>query len=228
MSPARPSLDPGRMREIHDALQSLYPEERSVLLEPRRGNPVDVLIATILSQATTDALSSRAFEALKAAYPDWDGLLSAPSDDVEKLLSVGGLQREKTKKLRAVLARLRDDFGRITLDPLSNWPEERAYGYLASLPGVGPKTAACVLGFGFGRPAFPVDTHVLRIAKRLGLVPEKWGAEKAQAALEEATPPELKMPLHVMMIRHGREVCAARNPRCQDCPLKADCHTRKR
>jgi endonuclease-3 len=211
------------MREIHDALQSLYPDAYSPLLEPRRGNPVDVLVATILSQATNDTLSSRAFDALKGAFQTWGSMLDADPAEVERLLAVGGLQREKTKKIRAALRKIRDDFGRITLDPLSRLPPDTAYGYLTSLPGVGPKTAACVIGFGLGTPAFPVDTHVLRMARRLGLVPDKAGASKTQKALEAVTPPEIKMPLHVMMIRHGRGVCLPRKPRCQGCPLRDGC-----
>lgn len=225
MTEPKSGPDPRRMRQIHDALESLYPGERSALLDSHRGSPVDVLVATILSQATTDKLSSRAFEALKRSFPVWEDLLSMPAEDLEKLIAVGGLQREKAKKLQAVLGRLLGDFGKISLDAIAEWPLERAYEYLLSLPGVGPKTAACVLGFGFGKPAFPVDTHVLRMAKRLGLVPEKWGAAKAQAALEEAAPPEIRMPLHIMMIRHGREVCSARRPRCRVCPLLPLCLT---
>ncbi len=102
-------------------------------------------------------------------------------------------------------------------------PAEKSYDYLLTLPGVGPKTAACVLGFGLGKPAFPVDTHVLRISRRLGLVPEKTNAEKTQKVLQSTTPPEIQMPLHVMMIRHGRNTCFSRKPRCEECPLKDSC-----
>lgn len=215
--------DSARIIEIHAALQSLYPDAQSTLLEPSRGRPMDALIATILSQATNDTLSSRAFDALKKAFPSWEDVLAAESVDVEKPLSAGGLQREKTKKIRKTLAKIRKDFGRITLDPLFDWPPEKSYDYLVSLPGVGPKTAACVIGFGLGKPAFPVDTHVLRISRRLGLVPLKASAEKAQKALSALVPSEIQMPLHVMMIRHGRDMCFSRNPRCAECPLKGSC-----
>lgn len=214
---------PTRMREIHAALQTLYPGVRSRLLEPSRGSPLNVLIATILSQSTNDTLSSKAFAGLRKAFSDWQGVLEADPALVEEVLAVGGLQREKTKKIRAALGKIRRDFGHITLDPLFDWPPEKTYDYLVSLPGVGPKTAACVIGFGLGKPAFPVDTHVLRISKRLGLLPPKASAEKAQKALEKVIPPDIKMPLHVMMIQHGQRVCSSRNPRCQDCPLKDTC-----
>lgn len=216
------NLSPRRIRQIHDALSALYPDVRSTLLEPSRGNPLDVLVATILSQSTNDTLSSRAFAGLRKAFPDWSQVIEADPSDVERVLAIGGLQREKTRKIRATLARIRDDFGRISLEELSGWTADRAYGYLLSLPGVGPKTAACVIGFGLGKPAFPVDTHVHRIVKRLGLVP-KTSAEKAQDSLEAVIPPEIKMPLHVMMIHLGRQICLPKNPRCQDCPLKEAC-----
>lgn len=215
--------DGARMRAVYLALESLYPGVRSALLEPSRGSPTDVLIATILSQATNDTLSGRAFRNLKSRFPTWESVLRADPQEVEEALAVGGLQREKTKKIRATLAKIIDDFGAVTLEPLLDWPLDEVYAYLVALPGVGPKTAACVIGFGLERPAFPVDTHVLRLSRRLGLVPEKCGAEKAQRVLEAATPPSIKMPLHMMMIQHGRNVCSARKPRCRECPLRDAC-----
>jgi len=215
--------DPRLITKIHSTLESMYPGTYSGLLEPNRGNPVDVLVATILSQATNDTLSGRAFDALKAAYPRWDEVLSADPAEVEKHLAVGGLQREKTKKIRDALTKIKEDFGEITLESLSSMTPLEAFSYLTSLPGVGPKTAACVIGFGLCKPAFPVDTHVLRISKRLGLVSPKATAEKAQAILSEAVPLHLQMPLHVLMIRHGRETCHSRKPRCESCPLRGDC-----
>lgn len=216
-------MDAARIREVYRALSLLYPDAHSGLLEPSRGNALDVLVKTILSQATNDTLSSRAFDALREAYPTWDKVLSADPGKVEKALATGGLQREKTKKLQATLQKIRDDFGRITLAPLEGWPLAEAYSYLSSLPGVGPKTAACVIGFGLCKPAFPVDTHVLRISRRLGLIPPKSTAPKAQELLSAVVPPEIQMPLHVMMIRHGRDMCHSRRPDCGSCPLRVGC-----
>lgn len=210
--------------QVYETLCSMYPNATSTLLESWKGKPTDVLVATILSQATNDTLSSRALDALKSSYPTWEDVLAADPAEVEKLLAVGGLQKEKTKKIRDSLARLKSDFGRITLDPLLEKTSEEAFEYLTSLPGVGPKTAACVIGFGLGKPAFPVDTHVNRISKKLGLVPEEASPEKTQRLMSEMVPPELQMPLHVMMIRHGRTLCTARNPRCGKCPLSSSCH----
>ncbi len=212
-----------RIHDIYKTLLTMYPGTTSTLLESSRGQTLDVLIATILSQATNDNLSSRAFDALRRAFSTWEEVLAAKSDDVEKALAVGGLQKEKTKKIQATLAKLKADFGKITLEPLDEWPAETCFSYLTSLPGVGPKTAACVIGFGLCRPAFPVDTHVLRISKRLGLVPRKAGAAKAQQILSETVAPEIQMPLHVMMIRHGRTMCHARNPKCEGCPMREVC-----
>lgn len=211
------------VKRVYELISRQYPDASSRLLEPSRGNPVDVLVATILSQATNDTLSERAFRELKRTFPTWEKVLEAHPLTVERALSYGGLQREKTKKIISALEKIRQDFGEITLAPLQDLTKEEAYEYLLSLPGVGPKTAACVLVFGLGKPAFPVDTHILRISRRLGLVPERSGAGKAQAVLEEVVPDEIKLPLHVMLIQHGRETCHSRKPRCRECSLREIC-----
>lgn len=182
-----------------------------------------MLVATILSQATNDTLTGRAFAALKSAFPSWDLVADAEPSVVEGALAAGGLQREKTKKVQGALRKLREDFGEVTLDGLAGKSVRECFDYLVSLPGVGPKTAACVIGFGLGKPAFPVDTHVHRLSKRLGLVPERFTAEKTQKYLEEITPQDIKMPLHVLMIKHGRETCSSRRPKCSICPLSDLC-----
>jgi endonuclease-3 len=216
----KPNLN---VEEVYKLLSSAYPDVKSKLLEDMKGVPMDCLIATILSQATNDTLSGKAFLGLKGAFSTWDEVLSAEPSRLEEVLRPGGLYKEKAQTIKAVLRRLKDDFGEITLDPLNDMTDEEAFKYLTSLKGVGPKTAACVLGFGFGRPAFPVDTHVLRLARRMGLVPPKVGAAKAQQILEEMTPAHLKMPLHITLIEHGRRTCHARNPKCEDCPLRGRC-----
>lgn len=208
---------------LFNKMNQLYSGAYSLLLEPSRGNPVDVLAATILSQATNDTLSSRAFAELKSRFPDWESVLSQDSKCIEDALECGGLHREKTKKIRGALRKIKADFGEITLDPLFDWTKERSFEYLTSLPGVGPKTAACVLAFGLGKPAFPVDTHILRVAKRLGLAGEKEPACSVQNTFEDLVPEELKMRLHLMLIEHGRRICSSRNPKCSLCPLSADC-----
>jgi len=215
--------EPLTVEEVYKLLSPLYPDARSRLLDDKKGSPVDCLVATILSQATNDTLSTKAFQGLKEAFPTWEEVLAAGLDQVEEVLKPGGLYKEKAATIRAVLRKLKDDFGEITLDPLREMTDRDAFKYLVSLKGVGPKTAACVLGFGLGRPAFPVDTHVLRLARRMGLVPQKTNAVKAQEILEELTPASLKMPLHITLIEHGRRICRAANPKCHECPLRNRC-----
>ncbi|MGI6643192.1 MAG: Mur ligase family protein [Bacillota bacterium] len=208
---------------IYEALAPHYPGVKSRLLETSKGNPVDTLVATILSQATNDNVSTKAFANLKQTFSDWDSLLEADAATVEKALKPGGLYREKTAALKAALNQIKKDFGEVTLEPLRQMTVHEAFRYLTSLRGVGPKTAACVLAFGLGKPAFPVDTHVLRIARRLGLVPQKAQASKAQEILETITPDDLKMPLHLTLIEHGRKVCSSSRPKCGICPLRGCC-----
>lgn len=216
-----------KIQEVFRELSRLYPDARSVLLEPSRGDPVDVLVATILSQSTSDILSARAFKNLRDRFSAWDRVLCCEDSEVEKCLAVCGLQREKTRKIKAALSKILEDFGAITLEPLRSMRVEAAFEYLVSLPGVGPKTAACVLAFGLNKPAFPVDTHVLRIARRLGLVGARDPAARAQEMLERMVPDSIKASLHLMLIQHGREICSARKPRCQDCPLAPLCSYRR-
>lgn len=215
-----PPLTPG---DVYELLAPLYPDVKSRLLENSKGIPMDCLIATILSQATNDTLSSIAFQGLKETFANWDEALCSDQSCVEQAIKSGGLYKEKAAAINGVLRKIKDDFGEITLDPLLEMSDEDAFKYLVSLKGVGPKTAACVLAFGLGRPAFPVDTHVLRLARRIGLVPPTATAVRAQQILEDITPSHLKMPLHVTLIEHGRKVCHARNPRCRDCPLWEQC-----
>jgi len=208
---------------IYEAVSKLYPDAQSQLLEPWRDNPVDVLVATILSQATNDTLSGRAFSELKSYFPDWESVIAGDPCKVEAALACGGLQKQKTKKIRSALSKLKQDFGQITLDPLFGRSKQECMEYLTSLPGVGPKTAACVAGFGLGKPAFPVDTHILRIARCLGLAGEKQSASSVQDMFERLVPDEIKMPFHLMLIQHGREICTARKPECQLCSLRDMC-----
>lgn len=208
---------------LYGKLEGLYPKAYSELLGPVGGNPVDVLVATILSQATNDVLSRRAFLGLKSRFPKWELVLVREPSEVESALACGGLHKQKTKKIRSALEKLKQDFGYITLDPLSDWTKGEIMEYLTSFSGIGPKTAACVIAFGLGKPAFPVDTHILRITRRLGLAGEKQKASSVQSMLESLVPDEIKMPLHLMLIHHGRQVCTARNPKCAGCPLHEKC-----
>lgn len=188
----------------------------------RWGKALDGLIGTVLSQHTSDVNSAAAYRSLRRAFRTWTAVMNAPTRDVERAIRSGGLARQKTRCIQAILRAIKADRGRLSLDFLADWPLNRASEYLLALPGVGPKTAACVLLFNLGKPALPVDTHVHRLARRLELIPSETTAEQAHGLLGAACPPKLVYPLHILLIRHGREICRARKPRCDECPL-ADC-----
>lgn len=210
----------GTYGEVHEWLAG-FP------LNVLAGNPLDELIATVLSQATSDRNSSRAFTNLRLAYPVWEDVLAAPPEEVAAAIACGGLGRQKARTIQAILARLRDEGGALSLDFLAARPADEARRHLLSLPGVGPKTAACVQLFSLGQAAFPVDTHVHRVAGRLGLVPPKTGAVKTQELLEEVARPEDCLPLHLLLIQHGRKVCRPAKPRCGECAVHGECPYRE-
>lgn len=188
-----------------------------------QGKPIDVLIETILSQHTSDKNSHRAYVQLRRAFPRWDEVLTAPARAVEKAIRSGGLARQKSTRIQRVLQIIKEREGRITLTRLTRLSDAEAYAYLTSLPGVGGKTACCVLLFALGRPVMPVDTHIVRITRRLGLISGKGTPDQARATWESALPPESLYYMHVLLIAHGRQTCTARNPACGRCPLRARC-----
>ncbi len=186
---------------------------------------IDEIIATVLSQHTSDRNSERAFAQLKAAFPAWEQVLDAPRGQVADAIRGGGIADQKARRIQQILAAIREREGRIDLGRLHDLDDAEVEEYLTSLPGVGPKTAACVLVFAMGRPAFPVDTHVHRIAARLGWIPPKATAEQAYRILTPLVPPGLRYDLHLALITHGRAVCTARQPRCGACVLRDRCAT---
>ncbi|RPH31310.1 MAG: endonuclease III, partial [Chloroflexi bacterium] len=190
----------------------------------RRLDPVAELVLTVLAQNTADTNSHRAFVALQAAYPTWDAVLAAPTDELADVIRHGGLAPTKSRRIQQVLAEVHDSTdGTWDLAFLGQWPLEDALAWLVALPGIGRKTASIVLLFAFGRPALPVDTHVYRVAARLGLLPPKTNLTRAHDLLEEVVPPESMYGAHVLLIRHGREVCRAPRPICGLCPLTDRC-----
>ncbi len=209
----------------------LAPDQIVDLLAPYYGlpewrphnDPITELVLTILSQNTSDTNSGRAFMRLITRYPTWDSLMNAPIDEIEREIAVGGLAKQKAPRIKAALLAVKDAHGDLDIEFLRDMPLEDAKSWLTNLHGVGPKTAACVLMFAFGRPAIPVDTHVHRVAQRLGLVSEKMTPEKAHNALEAMLPPDLVYPFHMLLIKHGRRLCHARAPKCEVCPLLAGC-----
>jgi endonuclease-3 len=186
-------------------------------------DPVDLLVSTILSQNTSDVNSHRAFAALKRKYPHYEDMLGASTDEIADCIRLGGLAEIKAQRIRDALFRIKHETGVIGLDFLRDLKVDVARDYLLSLPGVGPKTASVVLLFGFGMDTMPVDTHVNRVSRRLGLVPESASIADAQSILEKATPRDKFVSFHINLIRHGRQRCKARAPMCEECELKEIC-----
>jgi len=187
------------------------------------GRPLDVLVETILSQNTSDTNSGRAFSSLRSAFPDWESVAEAPVNHIADSIRVGGLAQIKSKRIKQVLAEIRQARGRIELDFLSELPLDEARDWLRQLPGVGDKTANCVLLFAMCKPALPVDTHIFRVSKRLGLIDSRASVEKAHKLLEALVPPDKVYQFHVLMIEHGRRICKAQRPRCMECVLGNIC-----
>lgn len=208
------------LKEIGGRLEREYGRPE---LAVRPEQAMDILILTILSQATNDRNRDRAFHRLKQRYSSWDQVLQASDSDIAETIQEAGLHHQKAWRIREVLRTIREREGSLRLEGLRRMPVTEGIRYLQSLPGVGPKTAACVLLFGFGLPVFPVDTHIHRIARRLGLVEGRLSAEKTQQLLNEAVSPKDMYPLHLNLINHGRQVCRARKPACTDCVLRDLC-----
>lgn len=184
------------------------------------------LILTLLSQNTADSNSGRAFARLLQRFPDWQAMLDAPVSEIEDAIRPGGLAPTKAPRLQAILAEVRARTGGFDLRFLEDLPVDQAREWLRTLPAVGPKTAACVLLFALERPVMPVDTHVHRVARRLGIIDEKVGADQAHPLLTELAGPddaEQVYAVHVGFVRHGRRICHARRPKCDACPLAPRC-----
>ena len=189
-------------------------------LEPRQPVPVlDQVVGTVLSQHTSDANSGRAFEQLKARFTAWEEVMHASAGEIEEAIRCGGLACQKARRIKEILNAVDEREGRIDLSRLHDLDDPAAESYLTTLPGVGVKTAACVLAFSMGRAAFPVDTHVHRVVARLGWISAGTTAEQAYRVLAPRVPAGIRCDLHLALIRHGRTVCLARRPRCEGCVL---------
>jgi endonuclease-3 len=164
-----------------------------------------------------------AFDSLKARFPTWELVRDAPVEDVVAAIRSAGLANQKAPRIQAALRYIEETQGKISLDFLSDLDIDKAKAWLTGISGIGPKTAAIILLFSFDRPAFPVDTHIHRVTGRLGLIGSKTNAERAHVELEAIIPPEDYYPAHLNIIRHGREICHARQPRCEECPLTVYC-----
>jgi len=190
--------------------------------------PVQNLVLTILSQNTTDGNRDRAYETLMKRFPSLAELASAKPAEVEEAIRVGGLAKAKARSILGALSRMKGERGEYSLDFLRSMSLPEARRYLTSFPGIGVKTANVLLLFSFGLPAFPVDTHILRVTKRLGLVPANATLAKAALSLEPHVPEDAHGPLHLNLIRVGRELCRPRAPLCPSCPLLPVCPEGKR
>lgn len=185
--------------------------------------PIDELVSTILSQSTTDLNRDRAFNRLKEQFGSWEAVRDGSVDEIETAIRVAGLSRQKAPRIKAALEYVTETQGELTLDFLKSMPVDEARAWLTRMKGVGIKTASIILLFSLDMPAFPVDTHVHRTTGRLGVIPPKTSAEKAHYVLEAALPPETYLDAHMNLIRLGREVCHARKPDCEACPLQEIC-----
>ena len=217
-----PAVDSGVAEKallIHRRLMDVYgaPEWRL----PLAG--IDELVSTILSQNTNDRNRDVAFFALKNAFPDWEAVRDAAPQAVIEVIRPAGLANQKGPRIQAVLQQISAERGSLDLTFLKEWPAAQAHAWLTAFKGVGPKTAAIVLQFALGIPAFPVDTHIYRVSGRLGLRPPKMTVEQAHVHLAKLFPPEEYGPAHLNLIRLGREICHARKPNCPVCPLQDVC-----
>jgi endonuclease III len=186
-------------------------------------DPLDELVFIILSQMTTFPSFERVYSRLRQAAPRWDDVLDMPLRTLKRIIKDAGLSNQKAPRLKAIFARLKEDFGSVTLDPLREMKTRDAENYLVTLPGVQRKTAKCVLMYSLQRAVLPVDTHVLRVSRRLGLTTASTICDTAHTSIESVVSPRYRYDFHVNAISHGRAVCLAKAPRCERCVLNRIC-----
>jgi endonuclease III len=184
---------------------------------------IDELVSTILSQNTNDVNRDRAFDSLRERFPTWEEVRDAPKDEVVEAVRIAGLANQKGPRIQSVLRQITEETGGLSLEFLKEYKPKDAMDWLLRFKGVGPKTASIVLVFSLGLPAFPVDTHIYRVSGRLGIRPEKMTADQAHDYLASLFKPENFGPDHMNIIRLGREICHARKPECDRCPLQDVC-----
>ncbi len=207
--------------EVHSLLQQY---QGQVTWTPRY-DPISELVFTILTQHTSDSNALKAFNNLLGQFPSWQDILDADDEEVAKTIFIGGLSKIKAPRIKSVLKVIKSDTGSFNIDFLSHMTLTEAKNWLKSLPGVGPKTAAVVLAFALNMPAMPVDTHIYRVSKRLGLIGKKIDVDKAHDILENSVNPNKVFSFHVYLIQHGRTVCKARKPLCNECVLNDKCQS---
>jgi len=208
-----------KIKRLSDLLEKEYGKKVWKL----HGDTLSVLIGTILSQNTSDHNSHKAFANLRYEFKNWDEVRKANVKKIADTIRSGGLAEIKALRIKNILNQIYEENRNLNLSFLKRWRTDKIKSWLRKFKGVGDKTIACVLLFSLKRPSMPVDTHVLRVSKRLGLVPQNLNAAKAEALLEKRTPENLIYQFHLNLIAHGRMVCKAANPNCQDCVLIGNC-----
>jgi endonuclease-3 len=206
-------------------LDSVYGHESSPPDLYATGEPLDGLMLTLLSQNTNDRNRDAAYESLRGLFPLWSDVAGASQNEIATAIKSAGLGEIKSARMKVILSKIKEDFGEHSLVAMKGWDASLVREYLSSFHGIGPKTVACVMAFDLGLPAFPVDTHVARISRRLGWAREKSSPEKIQDFLEATVPAEHCGGGHLNMIEHGRKICHARNQKCADCVVKDICRS---
>lgn len=208
-----------KYKPVAETLSNVY----GALDWSRDQDAMDELVSCILSQSTSDTNRDMGFAGLKARFKSWEEVRFADTAEVIAAIRSAGLSQQKAPRIQDALTRIYEERGEYNIDFLADMPIAEAKAWLTSLRGVGPKTAAIVLCFAFGLPAFPVDTHVHRVGIRIGFLPEKISADNAHPLMEAIVPPEDYYQFHIHMIQHGRDTCHARNPACERCPVMEYC-----
>ncbi|HUL20208.1 MAG TPA: endonuclease III [Thermodesulfobacteriota bacterium] len=219
----RPWQELEHLRTKLSKITLLLEKEYGVPRRARPGNPLDILIETILSQNTNDQNRDRAFRRLKTRFPRWEDVLAARTKPIASAIRQGGLAEQKARRIHDILRWIKKQEGKLSLSFLKKMDSEEIKEVIGPLKGVGPKTLHCLLLFGLRREAFPVDTHILRTGKRLGFIPERMDAEKAHGWMSLLIPEKKSLSLHLNLIRFGRSVCKARKPLCDLCFLNKEC-----
>lgn len=222
------------MTKPHDAVKILnlleerwHHESDMEAILPLFEEPLDDLILTLLSQNTNDLNRDKAYDRLRAKYPTWSEVANADVSDIRKCIMVAGLGETKAGRMKKILEKVYATFGEYSIKEMRNWEADKIRTYLTALPGIGVKTAGVVMVFDLGKPAFPVDTHLSRISKRLGWAGEKTAPDKIQLYLEDTLPKDRFAGAHLNLIEHGRHICSAKKPLCEECSIKKYCYYNK-
>ncbi|HID96191.1 MAG TPA: endonuclease III [Candidatus Latescibacteria bacterium] len=208
-----------KVESIIEALEAKF----GVPQREARKDPLNVLIGAILSQNTSDRNSGRAYQALRGRFPTWDDVLSAETDQIADTIRIGGLADQKARRIKDILLWIKKTHGRLNLDFICDMDPQDVIDTFCRLKGIGIKTMSVVLCFACGRDVFPVDTHILRVSERLGLVPPKTPPDKAHRILGGLVPEGKAYPFHLNLLAFGRGICKARDPKCEECPVPEYC-----